>query len=276
MALERPTTELLAVARRPRRAVLRGALLLLALLLGTRALLDARRTPVATARPSKWERPWARVHNPSRDRLLATREVLRLVGAGPGARVADVGAGAGYFAFKFAEAVGPGGQVTAADLDPEMVTYVSRRALTRGVGNLRARVVREDDPGLEPGAYDAVLLSEVYNFWQGEEPQARRYLRALAAALRPGGRLVLFQTDVATCAWHERWRDTHCEGMEPDGVLALAREVGLSPTVARRYDLRDPHHRDRTRPGFLLAFTLASGTAPPTDTRPLVEPDLPW
>ncbi|MBI5518297.1 MAG: methyltransferase domain-containing protein [Deltaproteobacteria bacterium] len=276
MATGRPGSALLAITTKPRRAILRLALLVLAGLLGALAVGALRRAPPARHRPAKWERPWARVRNPARDRLEATREVLALLDARPGASVADVGAGAGYFTFKLAAVVGPAGRVTAVDIDPEMVAFVARFARSHGLNNVEARVVPEGSPGLDAGRYDAVLLSEVYNFWQGEEPAARRTLRALAASLKPGGRLVLFQTDVATCAWHERWREHNCEGMEPSQLVGLAREVGLGPLAVRRYDLNDPHHQDRTRPGFLLAFTTADRAPTTPETRPLRETYAPW
>src|SRR5262245_38138739 len=62
------------------------------------------------------------------DRLLAPtcREVVAWLGVTPGARVADVGSGAGGFASALAERVGPTGQVTLVDGDEQLL------ALARG------------------------------------------------------------------------------------------------------------------------------------------------
>lgn len=52
---------------------------------------------------------------------------VRSVGIEPGWRVLDAGCGGGSFLPLLAEAVGPGGKVTASDLDPGNVATVQRR-----------------------------------------------------------------------------------------------------------------------------------------------------
>jgi trans-aconitate methyltransferase len=92
-------------------------------------------------------------------------------------RVADVGAGRGFLTGRFADAVGPGGRVVAVDIDGAALATIPHRA------NLETRVVRADDPGLEPGAYDRVFLGEVDQYL----PDRTDYFRKLTRALAPGG-----------------------------------------------------------------------------------------
>ena len=54
----------------------------------------------------------------------------------PGGTVADIGSGTGYFARRFATAVGPADTVYAADVEPGMAEYVRRRADEDGQRNL--------------------------------------------------------------------------------------------------------------------------------------------
>ncbi|MEQ1501761.1 MAG: methyltransferase domain-containing protein, partial [Myxococcota bacterium] len=61
--------------------------------------------------------------DPARDAWQRPDEVLRALALGPAMRVADVGAGTGYFAVRLARAV-PAGDVTAIDVEPGMVRFV--------------------------------------------------------------------------------------------------------------------------------------------------------
>jgi predicted methyltransferase len=105
----------------------------------------------------------------------------------PGMRVADVGAGAGYLTWRLARAVGPTGHVVATDVDARALAAL----VVGGDRELRPRVearrVSADDPGLEPHAYDLILLSEVDHLL----PDRVAYLGRLKAALKPGGRIAV-------------------------------------------------------------------------------------
>ncbi|MCC6527905.1 MAG: hypothetical protein IT373_34990, partial [Polyangiaceae bacterium] len=63
----------------------------------------------------RWSFQWAATECAVRDGLPLTALILARLGAEPGQRLADVGAGAGYFTFKLARVVGPHGHVLATD-----------------------------------------------------------------------------------------------------------------------------------------------------------------
>ena len=101
----------------------------------------------------------------------------------PGAVVADLGAGTGYFLPHLSAAVGASGRVLALDTEPAMVAHMERRLREAGLENAEARHVAPDDPGLAPGSVDRVLVVDT---WHHLEDRAR-YARRLAEALREGG-----------------------------------------------------------------------------------------
>lgn len=106
----------------------------------------------------------------------------------PGSRVADVGAGSGLITIHLARAVAPSGKVVATDVDGAVLDLLTQRLkAAKLAGVVEPRVVAADTPGLEPGAYDAILLAEVDHYFS--DPAA--WLREAATALKPGGRIVI-------------------------------------------------------------------------------------
>ena len=65
--------------------------------------------------------------------------------------VADVGAGSGYFTFRFSKAL-PHGRVVATDVEPEMVRHIRHKAMTEGVANIEVVLGAADDPKIPAGA----------------------------------------------------------------------------------------------------------------------------
>lgn len=106
----------------------------------------------------------------------------------PGARVADIGAGSGLLSVHLARAVAPNGKVVATDIDSSVFDMLKARLGAAKLAQLvEMRLVQKDTPGLEPAAYDAILLSEVDNYFA--DPVA--WLREAKKALKPKGRIVI-------------------------------------------------------------------------------------
>jgi ubiquinone/menaquinone biosynthesis C-methylase UbiE len=110
--------------------------------------------------------PWWLIHtfdNPLR-RLVQDPERILRGGVRPGDRCLDLGCGLGYFTVPMARIVGPAGTVTAADLQPEMLAGVRRRAEKAGLAS-RVRLHRVDASGVHfDGVFDFVLA-----FWMVHE-----------------------------------------------------------------------------------------------------------
>lgn len=95
----------------------------------------------------------------------------------PGMRVADVGAGRGFLTGRIAAAVGERGHVVAVDVDAAALAAIPKQA------GVETRQVPADQPGLEPHAYNRILLAEVDHLL----PDRVAYLTKLARALAPDG-----------------------------------------------------------------------------------------
>lgn len=121
--------------------------------------------------------------DPARDEWQRPAEVAALLELAPGMTVVDLGAGTGYFVPHLAAAVGASGRVLALDTEPAMVEHMRRRVAEAGLGNVEPRVVATDDPGLEPGSVDRVLIVDTWHHIADRAAYASRLRRAL----RPGG-----------------------------------------------------------------------------------------
>ncbi len=128
----------------------------------------------------------AAMESPERAIWQKPDEVLAALELSPGERVADIGAGPGYFTLPIAKAVGPGGKVWAVDIEQKMLDHLRQRADAGDVHNIDYLLVPEDDPSLPKGSVDTIIIVDTYHHF-ADRPA---YVAKLRAALAPGGRLV--------------------------------------------------------------------------------------
>src|SRR5450631_462995 len=111
------------------------------------------------------------------------------IGISKGATVADIGAGVGYFTWRLAARIGPGGKVYAVDIQQPMLDRLRHNMADRKLANYPAVLGAEDDPHLPANRIDLALLVDVYH----EFSQPQQMLRKIRAALAPNGRMVLLE-----------------------------------------------------------------------------------
>ena len=114
-------------------------------------------------------------------------EVVAALGVKGTETVFDLGAGSGYFSFRFARALGAG-RVIAADPEPEMVRHVHHRAMSEGVKNIEAKLIPSTDPEVSATA-DLVFVCDVLHH-VADRPA---WLAKLAGEMKSGARLVLIE-----------------------------------------------------------------------------------
>jgi ubiquinone/menaquinone biosynthesis C-methylase UbiE len=123
------------------------------------------------------------------ERVHRVDELLKLLDARPDARIADVGAGDGFFSVRIARAVLPNGRAVAVDVSDAALTKLRERASRDNVTNVDAVLGATDDPRLEAGRFDAVLIHNAYH----EMTEHEAMLRHIRTALKAGGRLVIVE-----------------------------------------------------------------------------------
>ena len=129
---------------------------------------------------------YERLNNPSRDVWQKPQGVVEKLSIAPGSRVADLGAGGGYFTWHLAKAVGAKGTVYAVDLEESAINMIFKEMVARGTPNVRPVRAEPHDPRL-PEPVDLVFSCDVYHLMTDRVD----YFHSLASSLRPGGRIAI-------------------------------------------------------------------------------------
>src|SRR5262245_42022559 len=90
-------------------------------------------------------------------------DILRAMDARPGATVADIGAGDGFFTSRLAAAVGPSGRVYAVDISDSALERLRKRLDEQAIRNVTVINGTTADPRLPAGLLDAALIVNAYH-----------------------------------------------------------------------------------------------------------------
>jgi arsenite methyltransferase len=137
------------------------------------------------------------------ERMYATRDVLRRrelvrasLGARAGERILDVGCGPGFYITELLEVVGRDGLVVGVDGSADMLAVAAKRA--DGHGNVEFHEADATALPVPDGSFDRALSVQVLEYVR-DVPAA---LAEMWRALRPGGRVLVWDVDWATVSWH--------------------------------------------------------------------------
>jgi ubiquinone/menaquinone biosynthesis C-methylase UbiE len=123
---------------------------------------------------------YARVlEDPGRDEWQKPHTVIEALALKPDEVIADIGAGSGYFARRFARHAG---KVYAVDIDEGLLAMVRKDAPP----NVLTILAAPDDPRLREKSVDTIFFCDVLHHIENRAA----YLPKLLTALKPGGRVV--------------------------------------------------------------------------------------
>jgi ubiquinone/menaquinone biosynthesis C-methylase UbiE len=182
-----------------------------------------------------------------------------------GEKVLDIGSGPGLLAREMAAEVGALGSVYGVDPSESMLALARRRRPPDGAAEIR--VVAGDACALPfaDGSFDAAVATQVYEYVQ-DMPAA---LAEAFRVLRPGGRLLVLDTDWGSIVWHSgdagrtrrvlaAWDEHLVDPYLPRRLTRLLSGAGFS--VARREAIPllnagyDPNTFSAGLMGFITAF----------------------
>lgn len=169
----------------------------------------------------------------------------------PGEHGLEVGCGIGFLACEIAHEVAPDGHIIGIDNSADMIAAARARAAREGLSGSPEFMVG-DAAQLEfpSDQFDFVVAVQVYLY----VAQVERALAEAARVLKPGGRLVVVDTDWDSCVWLTSDRARHRRILEarlgelaqphlPPVLPALLGRAGLAletvevhPILNRRYE----------------------------------------
>jgi SAM-dependent methyltransferase len=129
------------------------------------------------------------------------RVVVEALSPARGETGVDLGCGPGLLACELARAVGPEGRILGLDLSPSMLALAARRSCGPGAAPLELVAADVGAPlPLEDAAADFAVSTQVYEY-VADMPAALAEARRV---LRPGGRLLVLDTDWDSVVWRSR------------------------------------------------------------------------
>jgi ubiquinone/menaquinone biosynthesis C-methylase UbiE len=173
---------------------------------------------------------WTKVFDdPARDKWQMPQALVEALQLRSGMRVADLGAGTGYFSRYLATAVGSEGTVFAVDTEPNLVAHLRDRAEQEHMSNVVPILASPDNPRLPAASIDVVLVVDTYHHIDGR----RDYFHRLQRSLAPNGRVAIVdwqQRDlrIGPPAGHKLAREKVVEEMTAAGY-ALVEEPAVLP-----------------------------------------------
>ena len=124
-----------------------------------------------------------------RERYERADLVMSALQIRPGATVADVGSGTGYYTWRLAQQVGPKGKVYAVDVQQSMLDLTKAAVDAHKVANVEYVLATESSPRLPERSVDLVFIAYAYH--EFGDPAAM--MRAIRRVLKPGGRVLVLE-----------------------------------------------------------------------------------
>ncbi|MBA4168455.1 MAG: class I SAM-dependent methyltransferase [Chitinophagaceae bacterium] len=128
------------------------------------------------------------LERPQRQNEENTRLAISKMNLAPGAVVADIGAGSGYYAFRIASKV-PEGKVYAVEVQHEMISYLNKKKKEIRANNVIVVKGDSEDVHLPPASIDLAIMVDVYHelSWPVE------VVRSIRKSLKPSGKILLIE-----------------------------------------------------------------------------------
>ncbi len=202
--------------------------------------------------------------------------IIAALGLRRGERVLDVGSGPGYLALEMSELVGPAGSVTGVDPSPAMLAIASAQPSAADAAPV---LFRPGEATALPGAdaqFHVLTCTQVYEY-VADVPAALAEARRV---LRPGGRLLVLDTDWDSIVWRsgddgrmrrvlEIWDQHLADPHLPRRLAGLLTDAGFTGTACQVLPLLnagyDPDTYSAGLIGFVSAFAAGRGELTGTD-----------
>jgi arsenite methyltransferase len=198
------------------------------------------------------------------DDVVAQRRAIRTALAlQPGEHALDIGSGPGLLAVEMAREVGGQGSVTGVDPSEDMLA-IARSQQSSDEQRLTYLIGTATELPVPDAGFDAVTSTQVYEY-VADMPAALAEARRV---LRPGGRLVVLDTDWDSIVWRSgddarmrrvlaAWDEHLADPYLPRRLPSLLRDAGFALTKADVIPLLNIGYRADTYSAGLIGFVAA-------------------
>ena len=189
------------------------------------------------------------------------RITLDALGLGGGKRILDVGVGTGHMAFDMAKSTVGDNEIVGIDISDDMLGTCRERCA--GLPNVSFQMADLYDLPFSEGSFDVVLSVQVFEYLE----DVQKALLELHRVLKPGGRLILRDTDWGTLIWEsgnpERMRhvldiwDQHLvDPFLPRTLAARIESAGFADCAVSAFVTVETDY-DATQTNFYIARFVA-------------------
>ena len=182
--------------------------------------------------------------NPDRERWELTSEILKELHIEEGLTIADVGCGAGYYTFKFADLVGLDGRIYGIEINPLHLDYLRKYVDEHDVGNVEIIESASDGIGLDSSVrVDVVFSCSLFHVLYAvfDDDNRKQFINSIVNVLRPDGALIVMDNDLVD------------EGDLPYHGPYIAKDLLISQLHYYGFDLLKTVQATRQR--YALVFT---------------------
>ena len=159
---------------------------------------------------------------------VAAGKILEALNVTHGATVCEIGAGDGQLSIEAAKVVGPSGRVFSSELGESRIKALQQKVSASGLTQISVIAGDSAKTNFADAACDGVFMKDVYHHFA--EPSVMN--ASIAAALKPGGRLVIidFTPPPGSEAKVPSDRDNDgMHGITPGTLARELKEAGFEP-----------------------------------------------
>ena len=133
--------------------------------------------------------------NASAGAIKRRSRITEVLALNPGNRVLDVGSGPGNQAFELSAVVGPTGGIDGVDVTESAIEILRQRCSE--LDNVRFQLGNPSELPFDEYTFNAVMSSQVFEYLDDVAPGLAEIYRVL----KPGGRVLILDTDWGTALW---------------------------------------------------------------------------
>jgi len=135
------------------------------------------------------------------------KEISKKLGIKEGQIVLDFGCGGGNYTIPAAKIIGNEGKIYAVDEDGYKLKDLQEKAKSANLHNMEIiRTSGELNFGFEDGAFDVVLLYDIFWYFSLQSPELSELLKEVYRVLKPDGLVSVYLSILKQKSLSKRWR----------------------------------------------------------------------